>query len=87
MYKEYRDTSLNSAVEQMYVEMASRHRARRSCIQIIKTAIVAAKKVKQARVAQYHDSKLKFKLFHRLPRPQSKAYASTFKAKRPCTFF
>ena len=40
MYKEYRDTTLNGAVEQMYNEMASRHRVRAPCIQIIKTATV-----------------------------------------------
>ncbi|CAI7863029.1 unnamed protein product, partial [Closterium sp. NIES-54] len=28
MYKEYRDTTLNGAVQQMYDEMASRHRVR-----------------------------------------------------------
>jgi len=38
MYKEYRDITLNGAVEQMYTEMASRHRVRFPCIQIIKTA-------------------------------------------------
>merc|ERR1712099_174890 len=43
MYKEYRDTTLNGAVEQMYDEMASRHRVRQPCIQIIKTATIPAK--------------------------------------------
>ncbi|KAG8069221.1 hypothetical protein GUJ93_ZPchr0005g15231 [Zizania palustris] len=40
MYKEYRDTTINGAVEQMYTEMASRHGVRFPCIQIIKTATV-----------------------------------------------
>ncbi|KAJ8557851.1 hypothetical protein K7X08_004617 [Anisodus acutangulus] len=43
MYKEYRDTTLNGGVEQMYTEMASRHRVRHHCIQIIKTATIPAK--------------------------------------------
>jgi ribosomal protein L20A (L18A) len=34
MYKEYRDTTLNGAVDQMYSEMASRHRVRFPCIQV-----------------------------------------------------
>eukprot|EP00034_Subulatomonas_tetraspora_P001382 GABW01001691.1.p1 GENE.GABW01001691.1~~GABW01001691.1.p1 ORF type:complete len:131 (-),score=45.83 GABW01001691.1:3-395(-) len=38
IYKEYRDTTVNAAVDQMYDEMASRHRARRSCVQIMRTA-------------------------------------------------
>nr|GEY38947.1 ribosomal protein L18a [Tanacetum cinerariifolium] len=34
MYKEYRDTTLNGSIEQMYTEMASRHRVRHPCIQV-----------------------------------------------------
>lgn len=33
MFKEYRDLTLNGAVEQMYQEMASRHRVRSSYLQ------------------------------------------------------
>ena len=36
MYKEYRDTTLNGAVEQMYDEMGSRHRVRAPCLQVEK---------------------------------------------------
>ena len=32
--QEYRDTTLNGAVGQMYQEMASRHRVRYPCIQV-----------------------------------------------------
>ena len=42
MYKEYRDTTLNGAVKQMYDEMGGRHRVRHPCLQIIKTATVPA---------------------------------------------
>merc|ERR1719359_479220 len=38
MYKEYRDTALVGAVAQMYSELSGRHRARKSCIQIVRTA-------------------------------------------------
>nr|CAD1834295.1 unnamed protein product [Ananas comosus var. bracteatus] len=62
MYKEYRDTTLNGAVEQMYNEMASRHRVRFHCIQIIKTATVPAKLCKRESTKQFHDSKIKFPL-------------------------
>merc|ERR1712072_1463169 len=47
MYKEYRDTTLTSAVGQLYSEMASRHRARNRSIQIIRTCIVADKDAKR----------------------------------------
>lgn len=42
MYKEYRDVSLVGAVEQMYSELAGRHRARFSSIHIVDTCIVPA---------------------------------------------
>jgi large subunit ribosomal protein L18Ae len=52
MYKEYRDTTLNGAVAQLYQEMASRHRVRYPCIQIIKTATVPASACKRANTQQ-----------------------------------
>jgi len=39
-YKEYRETTMNAAVDALYEEMASRHRVRASCLQIIKIAEV-----------------------------------------------
>uniref|UniRef100_M4E2H7 Large ribosomal subunit protein eL20 domain-containing protein n=1 Tax=Brassica campestris TaxID=3711 RepID=M4E2H7_BRACM len=65
MYKESRDTTLNGAVEQMYTEMASRHRVRFPCIQIIKTATVPAKLCKRESTKQFHNSKIKFPLVFR----------------------
>ncbi|KAK5785715.1 hypothetical protein PVK06_040325 [Gossypium arboreum] len=47
MYKEYHDTTLNGAFEQMYTEMASRHRVRFPCILIIKIATIPAKLCKR----------------------------------------
>ena len=44
MYKEYRDVSLCGAVEQMYAELAGRHRARFGSIQIVDTKTVPAGK-------------------------------------------
>jgi len=87
MYKEYRDVSLVGAVKKMYADLASRHRARRSSIQIIRTAVVAAKDTRRASTQQFHDPHLKFKLLHRVPRASSKTYRKTFTAQRPNTFF
>jgi large subunit ribosomal protein L18Ae len=42
MYKEFRDTSLVGAVEQMYSDLAGRHRARFGSIQIVDTRVVPA---------------------------------------------
>ncbi|URE20080.1 TSPc [Musa troglodytarum] len=56
MYKEYRDTTLNGSVEQMYNEMASRHRVRCHCIQIIKTATIPSKLSMEANVVSSSSS-------------------------------
>ena len=87
MYKEYRDVSLVGAVKKMYADLASRHRARRSSIQIIRTAVVAAKDTRRASTQQFHDNALQFKLLHRVPRASSKTFRKTFAAQRPNTFF
>jgi len=88
MYKEYRDTTLTGAVKKMYCEMASRHRARRSSIHIVRTAVVKASAVKRANTQQFTNSnQIKFRLLHRVPRPSDKAHKAIFKAKAPSTFF
>ena len=60
MYKEFRDLTLNGAVEQMYTEMASRHRVRSHQMHIIKTTVVKAADCKRVNITQFHDSQIKF---------------------------
>ncbi|BAF05719.2 large ribosomal subunit protein eL20-like [Oryza sativa Japonica Group] len=86
MYKEYRDTTLNGAVEQMYTEMASRHRVRFPCIQIIKTATVHFKLCKRDNTKQFHNGSIKFPLVYRKVRPPTRKLKTTFKASRPNLF-
>ncbi|KAK8961145.1 60S ribosomal protein L18a-3 [Platanthera guangdongensis] len=86
MYKEYRDTTLNGGVEQMYNEMASRHRVRFPCIQIIKTATIPSKLCKRESTKQFHESKIKFPLVFKKVRPPSRKLKTTFKASRPNLF-
>ncbi|KAL4366765.1 hypothetical protein GQ457_05G005190 [Hibiscus cannabinus] len=86
MYKEYRDTTLNGAVEQMYTEMASRHRVRFPCIQIIKTATIPAKLCKRDNTKQFHNSKIKFPLVVKKVRPPTRKLKTTYKATRPNLF-
>ncbi len=84
MYKEYRDTTLVGAVTQMYAEMSSRHRARRSSIQIIKTAVVPSSKVRRAQTWQFIKENIKFPMPPSvLPRPSAKRYKTVFQANRP----
>jgi len=87
MYKEFRDTTLNGAVKKLYSEMASKHRARRSVIQIVKTAVVKGHETRRANTQQYLNNEIKFRLLHRIPRAQAKQFRSTFKAVPPSTFF
>ena len=84
MYKEYRDVTRTGAVSKMFNDMAGRHRARRKSIQIMKVDAVPAKKTRRPGVKQFHNSKLRFALPHRVPRTP-RAYRETFVAQRPST--
>mmetsp|Transcript_5859 Transcript_5859/g.6742 ORF Transcript_5859/g.6742 Transcript_5859/m.6742 type:complete len:177 (-) Transcript_5859:216-746(-) len=86
MYKEYRDTTLCGAVEQMYAEMAGRHRARKESIQIIKTGTVGAKELRRPINIQFVDAGIKFPIQNRRPRASSRKYVKKFSATRPTTF-
>jgi len=86
MYKEFRDTTLNGAVEQMYTEMASRHRVRFPCIQIIKTATVPDELCKRDNTKQFHSENIKFPLIFKKVRPSSRKLKTTYKASRPNIF-
>lgn len=86
MYKEFRDTTLNGAVEQMYTEMASRHRVRAPCIQIIKTATVPDELCKRENTKQFHAKDIKFPLVFKKIRPPSRKLKTTYKASKPNLF-
>lgn len=86
MYKEYRDVTRVGAIESVYEDLASRHRARFSSIQIIKIAEIQAKDVRRQYISQIIDPKIKFPLPHRIVRPSSKSKKSLFIANRPNTF-
>jgi large subunit ribosomal protein L18Ae len=84
MYKEYRDVTLVGAIAQMYSEMSGRHRARRSSIQIIRTAIVGTKDIRRPHTWQFIKDKIKFPMPDTvLPRPSAKRFKTVFQANRP----
>mmetsp|Transcript_31229 Transcript_31229/g.23212 ORF Transcript_31229/g.23212 Transcript_31229/m.23212 type:complete len:179 (+) Transcript_31229:52-588(+) len=87
MYREYRDVSLNSAIDNLYNDMAGRHRARNKSIQIIRTATVADADCKRPGTLQFHDPEIKFPLAHRIIRAPTRQLRSLFLAKRPHTHF
>ena len=40
IYKEYRDLTMNGAISQLYMELASRHRVRRKDVAIIRVTTI-----------------------------------------------
>merc|ERR1712026_292088 len=70
MYREYRDVTVTGAVTQCYRDMAARHRARASSIQILKVETVPSSKLRRPHTKQLINSKLRFPLTHRVLKSQ-----------------
>ncbi|KXS11635.1 ribosomal protein L18ae [Gonapodya prolifera JEL478] len=87
MYKEYRELNRADAVSSCYQDMAARHRARFSSIQIIRVATVKTADLRRAYTQQLAEPNLKFPLPHRIIRPESKRHTKVFVGKRPSTFY
>jgi len=83
MFKEFRDVTLNGAIEQLYDEMASRHRTRAHQIHVIKTTVVRAADCKRDNITQFIDPKISFPVVRKLSRPSSRTFRTTYKASRP----
>ncbi|KAJ3630029.1 hypothetical protein Zmor_028502 [Zophobas morio] len=86
IYKEFRDITATGAVAQCYQDLAARHRCRARSIHIIRVDEIPAGKCRRPQITQFHDSKLKFPLPHRVIK-RSKEHKSKFIAKRPCTYY
>ena len=84
MYREYRDLTIAGAVTQCYRDMAARHRARSHSIQIMKVEVIPVSKCKRPYVTQFHDSKIKFPLTHRVLKSH---FRKKFAPKRPNTCY
>jgi large subunit ribosomal protein L18Ae len=84
MYREYRDLTVAGAVTQCYRDMGARHRARPTSIQIMKVAVIKPKNCRRPHVQQFHNSKIRFPLPHRIMNTHIK---SKFIATRPNTFY
>ena len=89
MYREYRDLTLTGAVQQLYNEMAGRHRTRPRSIQIIRTATLAASELKRVNGMQFAKKNVKFPLPHSVASGKRNVKAlsgTTFTTVRPTTF-
>ncbi|KAJ2663701.1 60S ribosomal protein L20B [Coemansia sp. RSA 1200] len=87
MYKEYRETTRAAAVSSCYQDMAARHRARFSSVQIIRVAEVNTADVRRPYIQQLIQPDLKFPLPHRITRPAKRSDRALIIAKRPSTFY
>merc|ERR1711865_803313 len=85
MYKEFSALSQNEAVQQMYQEMAGRHRARFTSIHIIKVQEIEASKCIRANIKQFLKANIAFPLPHRVYRAATKGYNKGTKATLPVT--
>ena len=86
-FKEYRDTTVNGAVNQMYDEMGGNHRVSSDRIEIISVKELKREELRERkpRALVWADAeKIAYPLWKRTDRPTHKKYTSTFKARRPC---
>uniref|UniRef100_A0A914C7V2 60S ribosomal protein L18a n=1 Tax=Acrobeloides nanus TaxID=290746 RepID=A0A914C7V2_9BILA len=84
MYREYRDITLGGAVTQAYRDMGARHRAQADRIQILKVQQIKVADCRRAGIKQFHDSKIKFPLPHRVTKRKN---IKLFTTRRPRTHF
>merc|ERR1711939_703992 len=85
MYKEFTGLTQNAAVQQMYQEMAGRHRARFSSIHIIRVAEIEASKCTRSNTKQFLKANIAFPLPHRIARASTKGFNKGVKFQRPVT--
>ena len=84
IYKEYRDSSRNGAVTQLYSDMAGQYGSSANDIQIISLDTVASNKTRRPQTKQFINGKISFPLPHRIIKKERK-FKSHFHGKRPQT--
>jgi large subunit ribosomal protein L18Ae len=86
MYKEFRDVTRVGAVQQLYNDMAGRHRARHTTIQIVDIKPIHGSQVRRVNIKQFLDNSIKFPLTHRTLTAPYAGKTGKFLAKRPSTY-
>uniref|UniRef100_A0A8C4VKA4 Large ribosomal subunit protein eL20 n=2 Tax=Gopherus TaxID=38771 RepID=A0A8C4VKA4_9SAUR len=66
MYREYMDLTIADAITKFYHDMCAHHNAHDHSIQIMKVEEIIASRCCRPAVKQFHDSKIKFLLQHRV---------------------
>ena len=80
MTKEFRDVSRSGAVSQAFNDLASKHRARFHCVDILGVKSIPAGECRRYIMAQYNKADLSFPLLHRRVQP-TRADRAIFQAK------
>jgi large subunit ribosomal protein L18Ae len=83
IYKEYRDTTTEAAVLQLYSEMAGTHNVSSAAISIIRIAEIANDDVVHPTIKQFTADGLKFPITKQLIRPAHPSQKKIFSKKRP----
>lgn len=86
MYKEFRSTSLNGAVDQLTSEMVGRHKAQRESLVIVRTTVLKGdieKEAKRVYIKQIMKHDVRFPLLNKRIRP-APAFRKIFRPNRPC---
>merc|ERR1711904_76785 len=65
-YQEYRETSLNLAIENMYRDMASRHKVSAQNVKIIRTAQIPTNLCKRIASTHFDKDHLKLPIIHKI---------------------
>jgi large subunit ribosomal protein L18Ae len=83
IYKEYRDTTTEGAVLQLYQEMAGTHNVKSDAISIIRIAEIASDDVVHPTIKQFTHDGIKYPITKQLIRPAHPSQARLFSRKRP----
>jgi large subunit ribosomal protein L18Ae len=87
MYKEFRDTSVNGAIGQLYMEMSGNHRANHDTVHVVRTTVLSKKSdVRRSKSLAFRSNKLSFPIVKTIARASQKKYRTVFKASRPNTY-
>nr|UXY87803.1 60S ribosomal protein L18A [Cryptomonas curvata] len=84
MYKEYRDVLMSSAIEQMYIEMSGKHKAKWSSIIILRIEELRNKECIRNSTKQFHSYDIKFPIIRNICKSELRGINSNFKSKKPC---
>jgi large subunit ribosomal protein L18Ae len=87
LYKEFRSTTLNGAINQLYSELSGRHKAQRESVTIVRTTeIHNDDDIKRNTLKQVVKDGVRFPILARRIRVASKQYRTVFEANRPSLF-